>query len=475
MKKEGRIYKIICGPIIFIILKLLCTSTFGEAGACAIATAGWMIAWWVTAPISAGATSLVPIATNAIYGFIPMNVIFGQFSSGGVVLIFGACLLTMTWITTGLDKRLALGALRIVGPNVTRQIGIWFLLATLFSSVLPNTVVIALLAPVAVAMLKFLGHDDFSKSDLAAPILCVITYGACVGGALTPLGGAMNPIAIDIIKTLTGYEITFIDWVTHIAPPVLILGVFLYLGLVFTPRKTKVLEGTKSYFSEQYKELGKMRRDEKISLTLFVIGVTLCFTRPLYASILPSLETGVSLVLLGALGFLINGTDGKPMVTWQYVEKNMMWNMLFLIAGGGTMGYMFIETNVVKVIGGIIGGMNISSSLILIIILVLLAYFIAESSSATAASAICVPIAISACAALELNPVPYLFVVILGFSGNYFMPNARSYPIGVGVPITECFKSGAVLVIINVIMLPIICYLLVQFWPYFSYLPGFAL
>ncbi|MFQ9556028.1 MAG: SLC13 family permease [Oscillospiraceae bacterium] len=76
----------------------------------------------------------------------------------------GADIITMVWEITGVDKRIAAHSLALVGTSVRQQVVIWFLISTVLSAVLPNTVVAAVLCSIAMAMLKFVGEGDVGKA-----------------------------------------------------------------------------------------------------------------------------------------------------------------------------------------------------------------------------------------------------------------------------------------------------------------------
>ncbi len=461
------------GPAIFILCRFALEATFGVAGACAVGVSLWMIAWWVTGAVSLAVTAIIPVVINGLFNFVPMGSVISQYSSETIVLLFGACLLTMPWTTTGLDRRLALFALRLVGNNVKHQMIVWFVVSALFSSVLANTVVVTLLTPVAVAMLKFLGHNDLKKSDLTGPILLAVAYGSIVGGGITPLGGAMNVIAIDLVEAYTGQEFMYIDWILHMTPIALLVGIAIVIGMLVTPLKTKTLEGTKEYFANEYASLGKMKRGEAIAATLFAVGVILSFTRPLYASILPALSPAYVLLGLGILGFMISDEKKKPILTWEYAQQNMMWTMLFLVASGSLMGYLITASGAADTIAVLITGMSLTGGLGMIFIFSIFTYLIAEGSTQTAAASIAIPVVLSVTTALGINPTPYVFITCMAFTGSYLLPvGVRSISVGYGLNVNECIKRGSGILIINAIAVPLIGFILMSVWPYFSQLPG---
>ncbi len=468
-----KIMQILSGPILLFLAGLLLKDQFGIQGAYAIGTALWMISWWVFRPIHICITAFVPVVTNALLQMTDMSPIISQYSSATVVLLFGSSLICMPWDNTGLGNRLALGALQLVGTSVRRQIFIWFALSCALTIALPNSAVCTMLTPVAVTMLAYIGHKDLSKSALAPPILLAIAYGSNVGGAATPLGGAMNLTAVTYLEEFTGQELMYIDWSMHMLPFVIIMFAVVMIVMQLFPLPIKEIEGTKGYFSEQYKALGKMKRGELICIVFFLLALGLAFLRPLYEDILPGLSPTYVFLVLGIAMFFFKDENKKPLITWPVVEKNMMWNMLFLFAGGLALGQLIVKTGAVNVIADLITGMNLTGGLTTIVAFVLLTAFLSEVTSQTAAAAIMVPIVLNVTTSLELNPVPFIFITIMAFNTSYILPiGVRAIPIGYGMSVTPLIRRGLIMALVNSVAIIIFGYVLMTVWPFFSHLSG---
>lgn len=184
----------------------------------------WMGYWWITLPVSAAVTALVPVCINALFHVLPMEEVIGCYFSEIVVLLLGANFISLSWEETGLDKRLAMKVLCLIGPRAEQQIAVWFLLSVALSMFLPNAVVCAILISIAVSMLKFIFEGDVLRSPVGPLILAVIAWGAGIGGLGTPLGGAMNLIAVEYLEKLSGREFLYADWVVRLCPVLLVLS-----------------------------------------------------------------------------------------------------------------------------------------------------------------------------------------------------------------------------------------------------------
>ena len=187
---------LLLGPILFFAITFIPLGGIEQDARVAIGTVAWMAVWWVSMPINPAITAFLPVAINAVFSVTDMNSIISSYAAELVFLLAGSNIMAIAWEVTGVDKRIAALVLSLVGTSVKQQITVWFLAATLLSSVLPNTVVAAILCSIAMSMLKFAGQGDLKKSKVAPLILLAIVWGANNGGMLTPLGGSMNLITV---------------------------------------------------------------------------------------------------------------------------------------------------------------------------------------------------------------------------------------------------------------------------------------
>ena len=131
----------------------------------------WMAFWWVSAPIDYAVTAFLPIAVNAFLQMVDMESVIANYASETIILLLGASILTVSWEQTGLDKRIAIRFLNLIGSSLKKQIVFWFLISALLSAVLPNAVVCATITPIAVSMLNYIGEKDVANSKIASKIL----------------------------------------------------------------------------------------------------------------------------------------------------------------------------------------------------------------------------------------------------------------------------------------------------------------
>ena len=157
----------------------------------AIGTLLWMASAGNTASHLDSYSIPFRVGTTHLFGMVEQRLSLGIRS---IILIFGSCLLTIPWATTGLDRRVALKVLSLVGPSMKSQITVWLLASMIFSSCLPNVAVCALFTPIAVAMIHAADMRYQESSSGSSDILLCIGWGARLGGVGSPLGGAITQL-----------------------------------------------------------------------------------------------------------------------------------------------------------------------------------------------------------------------------------------------------------------------------------------
>ena len=472
MKSSKQVANLIIGPVLYFLIGygLSSLGAIEMVPAKGIGVAAWMIFWWVTRPVDITVTSLLPVIVNALFNIVPMENVISQYSSSSIIPIFGSCLLTAPWAEIGLDKRISLKALSLIGPSMKSQITVWLLAAVVLSNMMPNVVVVAIFTPIAVSMLSAAGYKDIKKCEAATPILCAIAWGSQVGGAGTPLGGAMNITAISFIEEYTGKEFMYVDWLTRMLPYTILATLAVLAVMLLRPMKTSSLEGTKEYFEKCYAQLGPMKKDEKISLILFVAAMLGSFIRPLYAEFLPGLVPAYLFLLLGFLNFIIISAERKELLlTWDKAQKEVMWGMLLLFAGGLALGQILTGSGANDSIAGLIAGFNLTGGLGTIIVFAVFACLISEMTNSTVSAAVTIPIVIGVSSNMGQNPIPYIFTTAMAMNFESLLPvSVRAISVGYGLDPDKLLKSGIPVMLVRMIIAIAVGFVTMLVWSGFG-------
>lgn len=471
MKNKNNPILIIIGPLLFAVCGfLLPESVFGSREACmAIGTVAWMAFWWITEAVDFAVTAFLPIAINAVFQITDMSSVISNYASETILLLLGASILTVSWEETGLDRRIAARFLSLVGSKVRHQVVFWFILCVILSAVLPNAVVCAAMTPIAVSMLKYVGEKDIAKSKVGSLLLLTIAYGTGVGGLASPLGGAMNLVTVDYLEQITSEEYMYISWVIRFLPIMIVLVTSNVIMLLMGCKKDDELGGSKEYFKEQYRAFPKISREEAISLALFLIATVLSFARQLYQDYLPGLKPAYVFIICAVLSFFITKKDGTRLMTWKSAQKNIVWDLIYVFAGGLALGTLINDSGAAQAFVNLVADAGLEDGFFLVVVIITLTVLLSDITSNTATAAVAMPIVIGIVQGIGANPIPYIYIASIGVNLSYMLPTSiRAIPVGYGLEPKYMLKKGVPITIVVIILMSILSYLMLRLWPAFS-------
>lgn len=471
MKNKNNPILITIGPLLFAVCGfLLPESVFGSREACmAIGTVAWMAFWWITEAVDFAVTAFLPIAINAVFQITDMSSVISNYASETILLLLGASILTVSWEETGLDRRIAARFLSLVGSKVRHQVVFWFILCVILSAVLPNAVVCAAMTPIAVSMLKYVGEKDIAKSKVGSLLLLTIAYGTGVGGLASPLGGAMNLVTVDYLEQITGEEYMYISWVIRFLPIMIVLVTSNVIMLLMGCKKDDELGGSKEYFKEQYRAFPKISREEAISLALFLIATVLSFARQLYQDYLPGLKPAYVFIICAVLSFFITKKDGTRLMTWKSAQKNIVWDLIYVFAGGLALGTLINDSGAAQAFVNLVADAGLEDGFFLVVVIITLTVLLSDITSNTATAAVAMPIVIGIVQGIGANPIPYIYIASIGVNLSYMLPTSiRAIPVGYGLEPKYMLKKGVPITIVVIILMSILSYLMLRLWPAFS-------
>ena len=468
---KSRRILLLAGPALFLAcIFLLPQSVFGTLAArAAVGTVAWMAFWWITGPVDFAVTGFLPIVLNAIFQMADMSAVIANYASETILLLLGASILTATWEETGLDNRIAAKFLSLVGSNLRQQVVFWFLLCAGLSAILPNAVVCAAITPIAVSMLRYVGETDISKSKAGSLLLLTIAYATGVGGLASPLGGAMNLVTVDYLEQLTGKEYMYVSWVIRFLPIMLVLIASNILMLLMGCKKDYELGGSKDYFVSQYKAMPPMSREEVWSLLLFLLATVLAFSRQFYQNLLPGLKPAYAFLLCAILAFLISRKDHSRLIRWKSTQKKIGWELMYVFAGGLAAGTLINKSGAADAIASLVSNSNLDGGFTTVLVIVTLTVLLSDVTSNTATAAVAMPIVIGIAQGIGENPIPYVYVASIGVNLSYMLPTSiRAIPVGYGLEPKYMLKKGVPITIVVIVLMSVLSYLLIRFWPAFS-------
>jgi len=461
----SKIIGLFLGPILFIIIQLLPFDIISNKADTVIATALWMVCWWITEAVSISVTALLPLLLFPIFKVMPIADVGANYGSPIVFLFFGGFVLALALEKVNLHRRIALNIIKKTGTTPNKVI-LGFMIATAFLSMwISNTACAVFMLPIALSVIHLLidDADGFTKNDqnFAISVMLGIAFSANAGGIATVIGTPPNSILIGLLENQYNIEISFFKWMLIGLPFSIVLIAIIYFVLVkwMFPNKGLKFNASKEIIDSEIKKLGKITPKEKRVLTIFALTVFLWIFRSVINSIIPNLDLSDTMIsIFGALALFsipFNLKTGDFILQWNDTQK-LAWGILILFGGGLALANGMSESGIVDLIATSISNSKVSI-LVMASLLIVLMLFMTELMSNVALTAVLAPVVAGIAIGLNI-PILYLLIPVTIASSCAFMlpmatpPNAIVFASGY-IKVSEMARVGIILNLISVILL----------------------
>lgn len=408
---------------------------------------------WMTNIIPLAITSLMVMGLLSTFHVLEANKIYSFFGNEAVFFIIGSFIISAGISSSGLNNRIAYYVLSRFGDTPYKFVLSIFFLSAFMAHIMPEHAVAALLFPILISISQKLklGVD----SVLGKYMFFSLAWGSVIGGVVTFLGGARNPLAVGIMLEATGKSIGFLEWIIAVAPPIyLIMGIaalYIKRKVAASTKDTKIIE---NMLTDNRKQMGKITFKE--IKAVFILLITI------YMWIFYSEKLGVANIALlsAALFFVLN------IMRWEDAKKVIDWGPVFMYGGAIALGKSLVETGLL----GFVSKQYVSNidftifSFIFIIFFISL--FLTEGVSNSAVIVILLPVVLQIASKFGYAPKLAVYLVAVP-SGLAFMfpmsspPNAIAFSSGYIKP-SEAIKIGLVFKGISIIIFAVFALI---YWP----------
>ena len=353
---------------------------------------------WVSEAIS------YPLSAVAVFSFLTLGLGFAPAGAGGQrlgtakaltialsgltnngwVLVVTGLFLAAIMLDTGLEKRMALTILRIVGTRTRSLMAGMIVAMSVFGFFIPAiTARSATLCPIALGLVDALKFDR--KSQFSKALMLSIALSSSVSGVGVLSAAGQNPVTLSFVEKVTGRSITWLQWLIYGEPLAIVLTIIVYF---FVTRMVKVefdeVPGGKEFVEQQLQGLGPASAREK-KLLYILLGTILAWaTEPLHGIDANSVSVLSVLVLLSPV---IGVTE------WKNIQKKVDLGTIALFGAGISLGEMLLKTGAAtwaaKQSLGAIGVTAMSPTMIMIVLAVAVFFVrMAFASSTSTVSAL---------------------------------------------------------------------------------------
>ena len=403
----------------------------------------WMALWWMTEALPLAVTALLPVILFPMLGLRSLEATTPSYAHPLIFLFLGGFLLARAMHVWGLDRRLALRTLAVVGSSPRRMIAGLMAVTAFLSMWVSNTATTMVMLPIALSIVASLpDRQEEAAAGLAPALLLGIAYAATIGGMGTIIGTPPNALFAAVMAEAYGIEVGFFRWMLIGVPLVLVLlpitwfvltHVTFRLGRPGPPPAAGVL-------SEDLAALGPMTRAEReVAWVMLAVAAGWVF-RPLLEAALPGLAlSDAGIAMTGAvLLFLIpvELKSGRFLLSWKEAAA-IRWDVLILFGGGLALAAAIGDSDLADWIGAGLTGLQVLPVFLLLLAVGALMVFLGELASNTAMAAVFLPVAGATALAMGEPAIVLTLPVALFATLGFMLPVATP-------PNAIIFGSGAV-------------------------------
>jgi sodium-dependent dicarboxylate transporter 2/3/5 len=357
----------------------------------ALAVFGICIFYWVFAVLPIMITGLLAIVLLPATGVMTSKAAYAQFGNEAVFFILGAFILAAAMMKTGLSARIALVILRRFGHRpVGMLLGI-FLLNGSMSFVMSEHAVAAMTFPIIlelVAALHLAPGRTYGKA-----LFLAMAWGTTIGGLATLLGGARAPLAIGMLREVTGSGYSFAEWAALNVPfSLLLLGVGWVLLRVWFPIDLADVTAAERAVQERLQRSGRM--------TLRELSVGAVMSLTILAWIVLGEDFGLANIALAAVVVLF----AFGVVQWRDVEGYVNWGLILMYGGAISLGSALNTSGAAAWVAQETIAQWAGSPLTVVMMISLATVALTEVMSNSAAVAIVMPVGIAVAQQFGMDP-----------------------------------------------------------------------
>ena len=337
--------------VLLLVLVLPTPEGLPVAGQRVLAVFGFAVIVWVSEALDYAVSAVViaallafllglspdPANPHALLGTVQgLTIAVSGFGNTALTLVAAALFLATAMTITGLDRRIALGILSLVGVRTSRVVIGGILVTIVLSFLVPSaTARAAAVVPIMLGIVLAFGAEK--RSRLAALVMLTTVQAVSVWNVGVKTAAAQNMVAIGFVQKMLHQDITWLQWLVAAAPFSIAMSVGLYFVMMWMlPPETATVPGGADAVARARAALGPMSGKEKGLLTVSLI--LLCFWAT--EGVLHPFDSSTTTTAAVALLFL----PGVGVMTWKEAQPRIPWGTLVLFGIGISLGTALLQT-----------------------------------------------------------------------------------------------------------------------------------
>ena len=321
------------------------TIALTSAGKASLAVMAMVVILWIS--------EAVPFAIAGLFGMSVMvmtkastlkPLVQDGFGNSIILFFIGVLIFSAAISHTSLLERLTGKLLYKLGHSPKSILFVFLVIGVVLSGWITDMAVAAMLAPIAVTILKKAKVQPL-KSNFGKALLIACAWGPHIGGIATPAGCGPNPLTMTFLHDLAGIDFTFIDWMILGYPAAILMTPISWILLIWAFPFEKIdLKVTEADYKKQIKKFGKITYKEIATVAICFLTMILWIFGAWIADwsggAIDYLGIKFVAITCACLFFL----PGIAIVPWKKAESDINWGGIILIVTGLAMGTVVYKT-----------------------------------------------------------------------------------------------------------------------------------
>jgi len=318
-------------------------------------------------PIDMGGVVFIGIVITALTETLTIKESLSGFSNTTVWLIFSAFLISRGFIKTGVGKRISFVFIRLFGRTTLGLSYSLIISEFILSPAMPSNTARSggIFYPIIRSLCSAYGSEpDRSPGRIGSFLILAQYHANVIISAMFLTSMAANPLIAEFTKDITGYEIQWTKWILGaIVPGILSLLLIPLVIYKIVPPEIKKSIKSKTVADEELKKMGKMKKDEKTMLVIFLFILSIWITSDFH-----NIHV-TTVALLGVASMIIFGVlDWSDILAERNAWDAMIWfGGLVMMAGG--LSKLGVITWFSEYVSNFLINFNMTVSLILILLI----------------------------------------------------------------------------------------------------------
>lgn len=292
---------------------------------------------WVSEALPIGTTALLAGSGLILFNIQKPANAWQPFASPAVMFVLMIMMFGVILNEAGVAKRLLHVIVRAAGTNVKKLSFVVAIASAFLSSIFHDATITIILMFSFLPVFAAMGITPNKSNNLSKFFIILIPLAASAGGFGTLLGGGRNPVMVEVLKKVTGYEMGFLEFAIRNFPLVIIsaIATWVICYMVFRPKEKELPASITA------EKLPPMSGQEKGVIVFFSLAFALW-------SITDITKVHYSVVAGGVLGLIF----GFRLVSFKAVITKFPWESWIVFGAGVSMGIAMLDTGAGKWLAG---------------------------------------------------------------------------------------------------------------------------